>query len=1092
MRFVELIVESFQAIEHAKVELGPGLNILYGPNDLGKSTLATAIRAALLVLSKASEGQQFVPWYRDAVPRVSLTFVDDGGHWWRVKKGFGSGAGAGAELWHSKDGRDFTLDCKARQVDEKLRTMLAWGVATPGGKSAPRGLPQSFLTNALLAGQAEVDAVLSAGIDADQAESGRLRLTKALATLAQDPIFKRVLDVAQAEVDAFFTATGRRRSGQGSRLMQANEAVKKLSAERELLQAQLEQALATEQHANALRHRALEAKARWEAADAHLREVRRRFDGAKARRDVEARLAAAKQALAVIDGQAARVAELTKEVAALEAAVKREEGKAAAAAKKRDEAAGVLRAAEEALARSQSADGVRERELRRATLSGQLSELRAARATLEARKEKAVAVRAAAAEVTKLRGEKTRALERIAAIEKKHDAVAQEVNLARAILDFGRWKEAHAAAEDAGRASAGAEQARADAKAKTAEAGKASAAAKKLEAEIARAQEKLPSGTQLAALFELERELGLAEAALGGGFSVTVRPRSPLRLSVEVDDEEPVEEAKLRAERAFEAERTATITVGDLLEIEVAAGAKERRQQRDALKKRWKSEVLPLFTEAGVSTLRELQLRAEELAKKSEAAKAARAEEQRLLAEAKGLEQQAGLLEKQAAGADSIAELDKKKSRFDATQLELLERVLATLGADWESQQESAHRQKSADLKSLADELANAKSEAGLVEYRLADAEKRVGPEARAPDELVKAADAALASNTEELNKAQANLASLETEQGSEVAKARAGVETARRALDALVQEHAAAEQALDDARAALHGRLGEKAAFEAQLAQLDRPGAVAAVTEAEQALAPLAGLPAVSEADVASASAAFDQAKQDLDDANEEFHKADGALTKVGGPDVRERMQQLEEALASARARELELEIDSDAWRLLRDTLREAENAEGTHLGRALAAPVAQRFVELTGGRYKALELDANMRTTAVEVGAGTVSGDAVLGALSVGTRDQLATLIRLAIAKQLKSALVLDDHLVHTDPSRLDWFMDVLRQTALDAQVLVFTCRPQDYLRTEDLPKAGEAMRELAGGTVRAVDLTKIVTNWPERAARPAKEAK
>jgi DNA repair exonuclease SbcCD ATPase subunit len=108
MRFTKLVVESFQAVQRADVEFGPGLNVLYGPNDLGKSTLATAIRAALLVPPTAAEAEAFTPWYADATPRVSLSFVDDSGHHWKVNKGFGSrGANAGAELLHSKD-------CRAR------------------------------------------------------------------------------------------------------------------------------------------------------------------------------------------------------------------------------------------------------------------------------------------------------------------------------------------------------------------------------------------------------------------------------------------------------------------------------------------------------------------------------------------------------------------------------------------------------------------------------------------------------------------------------------------------------------------------------------------------------------------------------------------------------------------------------------------------------------------------------------------------------------------------------------------------------------------------------------------------------------------
>ena len=68
----------------------------------------------------------------------------------------------------------------------------------------------------------------------------------------------------------------------------------------------------------------------------------------------------------------------------------------------------------------------------------------------------------------------------------------------------------------------------------------------------------------------------------------------------------------------------------------------------------------------------------------------------------------------------------------------------------------------------------------------------------------------------------------------------------------------------------------------------------------------------------------------------------------------------------------------------------------------------------------------------------------------LSVGTREQLATLLRLAIAGYLKTALVLDDQLVHSDPERLNWFRDRLRASAVERghQVIVFTCRPSDYL--------------------------------------------
>ena len=44
-------------------------------------------------------------------------------------------------------------------------------------------------------------------------------------------------------------------------------------------------------------------------------------------------------------------------------------------------------------------------------------------------------------------------------------------------------------------------------------------------------------------------------------------------------------------------------------------------------------------------------------------------------------------------------------------------------------------------------------------------------------------------------------------------------------------------------------------------------------------------------------------------------------------------------------------------------------------------------------------------------------------LTSLSVGTREQLATVLRLTIADVLGSTVVLDDQLVQSDASRMDW---------------------------------------------------------------------
>ena len=86
--------------------------------------------------------------------------------------------------------------------------------------------------------------------------------------------------------------------------------------------------------------------------------------------------------------------------------------------------------------------------------------------------------------------------------------------------------------------------------------------------------------------------------------------------------------------------------------------------------------------------------------------------------------------------------------------------------------------------------------------------------------------------------------------------------------------------------------------------------------------------------------------------------------------------------------------------------------------------------------------------------------------------------------IAELLDSALVLDDHLVSTDPDRLAWFNDLLRKVARTTQVIVLTCRPHDYACTD-----ASVLRDIAGGRPNFVDAQDVVRRWePSRTIAPA----
>src|SRR5882724_272505 len=90
MKLWSLSVEHFRGIRKARLEFGIGLNVLHGPNDLGKSSLAAAIRAALLLQTSSKESEEFISWDGSGDPYVELVFESEPQRIWRIRKTFGN------------------------------------------------------------------------------------------------------------------------------------------------------------------------------------------------------------------------------------------------------------------------------------------------------------------------------------------------------------------------------------------------------------------------------------------------------------------------------------------------------------------------------------------------------------------------------------------------------------------------------------------------------------------------------------------------------------------------------------------------------------------------------------------------------------------------------------------------------------------------------------------------------------------------------------------------------------------------------------------------------------------------------------------
>jgi hypothetical protein len=432
-------------------------------------------------------------------------------------------------------------------------------------------------------------------------------------------------------------------------------------------------------------------------------------------------------------------------------------------------------------------------------------------------------------------------------------------------------------------------------------------------------------------------------------------------------------------------------------------------------------------------------------------------------------------------------DLAARKEAIGTTDLELLGARLAQLGQAWEVRGETLAAARSKDLQSLRSRLAAAQEGSGVAKYQVAEATRNADRAAAAAaaaltdleagdaDALLRSIDGEIATLRRDEEATATQLSALGLEQGTAVNKARQAVDSAETAVATAKDGHARLASELQRASAERNALIGELKGLEVRLTAADRIGAEDRV---RQRTVDLAAVPSdlASQNDADLAHEELLAAKREVDEAQKEFHMSEGALSKVGGAAVREEVDRVSEALTAASARERDLEVDADSWKLLLETLRDVENEESAHLGRALEGAVTTKFVELTGGRYSKLRLAATLTAEAVDSPSAGADNEKVLDALSAGTRDQLATLIRLTIASQLKSAIVLDDHLVHTDPTRLAWFREMLVKTAVNTQVIVFTCRPEDYLTREELP-VGVPSRDLAGGTIRAVDMAQVL---------------
>ena len=185
----------------------------------------------------------------------------------------------------------------------------------------------------------------------------------------------------------------------------------------------------------------------------------------------------------------------------------------------------------------------------------------------------------------------------------------------------------------------------------------------------------------------------------------------------------------------------------------------------------------------------------------------------------------------------------------------------------------------------------------------------------------------------------------------------------------------------------------------------------------------------------------------EQIEQTNRDIHGLTVELRTLGQRGLAEQLEEKRRELNVARSDLERVEADAKAWKLLLETLREAEReAKETFL-----EPVRERLRPYLQMLFPETELRLGEEDfEIVSLRRGEV--EEPFATLSIGAREQIAVLTRLALADLLREkdkpvALILDDPLVNSDDERFRRMALALRKAASSLQILILTCHESRY---------------------------------------------
>ena len=235
MRLISLTVRNYRVHKDLTVTFDPSRNLIGGPNECGKSTLAEAAHRALFLRSKTGGSIQkdMVSTHMGGDPEVLLTF-EAAGIRWELEKRF---AGSKGSTRLSATGM---ATLKDEEADAKLSEVLK---TESGGRANASQLAATWSHLWVWQGSSGQDPADHACAHKDSLVQ---RLQKdGIAAVMQSATDQRVREKIAASYDELFTATGKPKAGSKPELARAQlaEAEAALALTQETA-ARLEQAVA--------------------------------------------------------------------------------------------------------------------------------------------------------------------------------------------------------------------------------------------------------------------------------------------------------------------------------------------------------------------------------------------------------------------------------------------------------------------------------------------------------------------------------------------------------------------------------------------------------------------------------------------------------------------------------------------------------------------------------------------------------------------------------------------------------------------------------------------------------------------------------